>query len=106
MEKTRKGTNRNIVKPGTLSQYPDLLTVEHLCELLHVGKKSIYGMMRRGELKYVKVGKSHVSSKKWLMEFLSKNTREKLSDANQYGIMLSVSKCEPVGKEIVFNHGR
>ena len=87
-------------KNNTLSKYPDLLTVEHLCELLHVGKKSIYGMMRRGELKYAKVGKSHVSSKKWLLEFLGNGEKDKLSNAGNYGTIVPVLGGKPVGKEI------
>ena len=91
----------NKIKVSTLSKYPDMLTVEHLCELLHVGKKSIYGMMRRGELRFVKVGKSYISSKKWLKEFLDEGSHAKLNLTGNYGTIIPVLEFEPVGKETV-----
>ena len=81
------------VKSTVLSGYPEMLTVGHICKYLHVGKKSVYGMMRRGELKYVKVGKNHITSKKWL--------KECLDGSADYDTIKIVSEDASAGKEIL-----
>ncbi len=102
MVKTRSGK----LKASVLSDYPDMLTVENLCELLHVGKKSIYGMMKRGELKYAKVGRGYVSTKKWLKECMERQSCQNLNIAEDCGKMITVPKDEPAERSLVVNNGR
>ena len=95
------GSNRkeDTHKAGVLSKYPDMLTVPHLCEILHVGKKAIYGMMNRGDLKYARVGKSYVSTKKWLKEYFEKDAKSNLKMTGKYGTIVPVLEFEPVREE-------
>ena len=41
-----------------LEQYNDILSVEELCELLHVGRTRVYQLLQSGELKGFRLGKT------------------------------------------------
>ncbi|MFR8778478.1 MAG: helix-turn-helix domain-containing protein [Enterocloster sp.] len=41
-----------------LEQYNDILSVEELCELLHVGRNRVYQLLQSGELKGFRLGKT------------------------------------------------
>lgn len=53
-----------------LRDYPDVLTVEQVSELLGVCTKTVYTMIRRGELKKQNVGRLFRIPKSYLMEYL------------------------------------
>ena len=38
-------------------EYPDILTIEQLMEMLHIGRNSAYSMLKDGLIKTIKVGK-------------------------------------------------
>ena len=50
--------------------YPDVLTVEQVSELLGVCTKTVYAMIRRGELKKQNVGRLFRIPKSYLIEYL------------------------------------
>ena len=53
-----------------LRDYPDVLTVEQVSELLGVCTKTVYSMIRRGELKKQNVGRLFRIPKSYVMEYL------------------------------------
>lgn len=53
-----------------LRDYPDVLTVEQVSELLGVCTKTVYAMIRRGELKKQNVGRLFRIPKNYLIEYL------------------------------------
>ena len=53
-----------------LREYPDVLTVEEVSELLGVCTKTVYSMIRRGELKKQNVGRRFRIHKSYVMEYL------------------------------------
>lgn len=53
-----------------LRDYPDVLTVEQVSELLGVCTKTVYTMIKRGELKKQNVGRLIRIPKSYLMEYL------------------------------------
>lgn len=53
-----------------LREYPDVLTVEQVSELLGVCTKTVYSMIRRGELKKQNVGRLFRIPKSYVMEYL------------------------------------
>ena len=55
-----------------LSSYPDVLTVKDICEIFHVGKKSVYQMLRDNKLPNRKVGRSYRIPKKSVTDFFEK----------------------------------
>ena len=53
-----------------LRNYPDVLTVEQVSELLGVCTKTVYAMIRRGELKKQNVGRLFRIPKSYVLEYL------------------------------------
>lgn len=53
-----------------LRNYPDVLTVEQVSELLSVCTKTVYAMIRRGELKKQNVGRLFRIPKSYVLEYL------------------------------------
>lgn len=54
-----------------LEQYKDVLTVEELCEVLQIGKKLAYRMIRSGEIPARRLGRIYRISKKSVIDYLS-----------------------------------
>ena len=85
-----------------LSQHSDVLTVADLCEILHVGRKVIYKLMNNGNLRYVKLGYKHVTTKIWLKEFLnsqSSDSFDSLKNKAGCGIIIDTLSGVPARKE-------
>ena len=57
------------------SNYPDILTVKQVGEMLRIGRNNAYELLRSGQLKSVKIGKAYRVPKKWVLEYL-KNYRK------------------------------
>ncbi|MBR4450309.1 MAG: helix-turn-helix domain-containing protein [Clostridia bacterium] len=51
-------------------EYPDILTIEQLMEMLHIGRNSAYSMLKDGLIKTIKVGKKYIIPKKSVIEFI------------------------------------
>jgi hypothetical protein len=56
----------------TLTNYPAILDVKHVKEILRIGRDSAYRLMRGGEFKVIMVGKQMRVSKKVFAEYLAK----------------------------------
>ncbi len=54
-------------------RYFDTVTVEQLCEMLHMGKNTAYKLLRSGEIKSVRVGGKYVIATKWVVEYIYDN---------------------------------
>ena len=54
------------------SNYPDILTVEELCQALNIGKNTAYQLIKNRDLKSIKIGKIHKIPKIWLIEYVLK----------------------------------
>lgn len=55
-----------------LEQYPDVLTVDEVCRILRVARKSVYVLIKDGELPCRKLGRLYRISKHQLIEYLLK----------------------------------
>jgi excisionase family DNA binding protein len=47
----------------------ELLTVEQAAEILHVSRDKVYGLIRTGQLRSIKIGKLRRISRQWITEF-------------------------------------
>lgn len=56
--------------PQKISELPDLLTIDEICKFLEVSLKTGYRLIKGGEIKAVKVGRSYRIPKQYLLEFL------------------------------------
>ena len=60
-----------------LTDYPDVMTLQQVSEVLGVCKKSCTKLMGEGKLKYLKIGRSYRIPKSYLLSYLlSANLRQ------------------------------
>lgn len=55
-------------------QYPDILTVEEVCEALRMGYNAVYGLLNEGKLKAYKNGRVWRIPRDALKEYIIKST--------------------------------
>lgn len=53
-----------------LEQYPDVLTVRQVMEILRLGRDNTYALIRCGKIPSVRVGRQFRISKKAVIQFL------------------------------------
>jgi len=52
--------------------YPDVLDIQQLCEILGIGIKTAYKLLRRGEIAHLKVGRAYRIPKCHVIAYLQK----------------------------------
>lgn len=55
-----------------LEQFPDILTVKDLQDILSVGRSKAYAILHSGELQYITIGRQIRIPKKYLLDYLQK----------------------------------
>lgn len=55
-----------------LEQFPDILTVKDLQDILSVGRSKAYAILHGGELQYITIGRQIRIPKKYLLDYLQK----------------------------------
>ena len=64
-------TNQNEQTNATMfSEYPDVVSVEQITEMLHIGQVLAYKLLKDGTIKARKVGRRYIIAKKNVIEFL------------------------------------
>lgn len=53
------------------SKYNDVVTVENVMEMLHLGRVTVYSLLKSGRIHTLRVGKKYVIPKKSVIEFLA-----------------------------------
>ena len=56
-----------------LESYSDVLTVQDVMMILHIGKSKAYELLRTNEIPSMKIGKKYIVPKHLLIDFLSNN---------------------------------
>lgn len=65
-------TNHNEQTNATMfSEYPDVVSVDQVTEMLHIGQVLAYKLLKDGMIKARKVGRRYIIAKKNVIEFLS-----------------------------------
>lgn len=64
-------TNINEQTITMFSDYPDVVSVEQITEMLHIGQVLAYKLLKDGTIKARKVGRRYIIAKKNVIEFLS-----------------------------------
>jgi excisionase family DNA binding protein len=54
--------------------YPDVVSVEQLMEMLHIGKVLAYRLITTGRIKAVKIGRAYKIAKVNIAEYVLQNT--------------------------------
>lgn len=50
--------------------YPDVVTVEQLCQMLNIGRNSAYALVREGKIRSIRVGRSYRIPKRNVITYL------------------------------------
>lgn len=58
----------NIRKP--LKEYPDVLEVKDLCSVLDISQKTAYGLLRKGVIQHIRIGRVYKVPKKSVYKYL------------------------------------
>lgn len=53
------------------SKYNDVVTVEDVMEMLHLGRVTVYSPLKSGRIHTLRVGKKYVIPKKSVIDFLA-----------------------------------
>jgi len=53
--------------------YPDVVTVEQLCEMLHIGRNSAYTLIKEKKIRHIRIGKKIKIPKSMIIEFILNN---------------------------------
>lgn len=67
---------------GLFERYPDLLTAKDIEQVLGISRTSVYRMINRNELPYVKIGKLYKFPKSELIKYLNQDS---LNTGDCYG---------------------
>lgn len=51
--------------------YPDVLEVEEVQKMLRIGRNAIYKLLKKGDIKSLRVGKKYIIPKTSVINFLS-----------------------------------
>lgn len=52
-----------------LEQYPDVLTVEQLCEALQIGRSLAYALLKGGKIQSKMIGRAYRIPKKYIFQY-------------------------------------
>jgi excisionase family DNA binding protein len=50
--------------------YPDVISIKNLCDMLHIGKSNAYSLLQNKAIYHVKVGKKYIIPKNSVIGFL------------------------------------
>lgn len=53
------------------SKYNDVVTVEDVMEMLHLGRVTVYSLLKSGRIHTLRVGKKYVIPKKSVIDYLA-----------------------------------
>jgi len=51
--------------------YPEIISVENLMEMLHIGKSSAYSLLKENKIRHVRVGKKYIIPKNAVVGFIN-----------------------------------
>ena len=53
------------------SEYPDVITVEQIMEMLHIGKNAAYSLLKSGEIRTIRIGRRYIIPKQSIITYIS-----------------------------------
>ena len=55
------------------SDYPDVVKVDDLIDMLHVGRNKAYELLNKNEIQSIRIGSKHIIPKYRVIEFIMNN---------------------------------
>lgn len=53
------------------NDYPDIVTVDHIIEMLGLGKSTVYSLLKTHQIRHVRVGAKYIVPKQAVIDFVS-----------------------------------
>ena len=53
------------------TEYDEILSIEDVMEILHIGKNSVYSLLKSNEIRNIKVGKRYIVQKQSVINFIT-----------------------------------
>ncbi|MCH5296898.1 MAG: helix-turn-helix domain-containing protein [Ruminococcus sp.] len=53
------------------SEYDDILSIEDIMEMLHIGKNTVYSLLKNNEIRNLKIGKRYIIPKQSVINFIT-----------------------------------
>ena len=53
------------------TEYDEILSIEDVMEILHIGKNSVYSLLKSNEIRNVRVGKRYIVPKQSVINFIT-----------------------------------
>ena len=53
------------------TEYDEILSIEDVMEILHIGKNSVYSLLKSNEIRNIRVGKRYVVPKQSVINFIT-----------------------------------
>ena len=50
--------------------YPDVVSIEELQDMLHIGRNAAYDIVKEGKIKTIRIGKRYINPKTSVINFL------------------------------------
>lgn len=60
-------------------EYPDIVSVEEIQEMLRIGRNSVYTLLKQGLIKSIKIGKKYIIPKSAVIDFVKTACNNQLS---------------------------
>lgn len=57
-------------------EYPDIVSVKDLTNMLHIGKNTAYSLIHNGKIKSIRIGKVHKIPKINIINYINRLTSE------------------------------
>ena len=53
------------------AEYDEILSIEDVMEILHIGKNSVYSLLKSNEIRNIRVGKRYIVPKQSIINFIA-----------------------------------
>ena len=53
------------------TEYNEILSIEDVMEILHIGKNSVYSLLKSNEIRNIRVGKRYIVPKQSVINFIT-----------------------------------
>lgn len=54
-----------------LEQYNDVISVDQVCEILHIGRNTVYTLLKTNRIRNIRVGNKYIIPKRSIIDFLN-----------------------------------
>lgn len=61
----------NLINAYLFSEYGDIVSVDDVMKMLHIGRTAVYNLLKTNAIRTVKVGKKYIIPKQSVIDFLN-----------------------------------